>query len=109
MQLAASGRLTAHEVATVALRHETAVAMKGTYRFHLTTVYFFKQINKTFAFALMNLFMNLVVNLEEITDFIINKIINQLSNSPDIYCFSIINPLKFRNIYGPSIFSIYLE
>ena len=49
------------------------------------------------------------MNLEELVDFIINKIINQLSNLPDIYCFSIVNPLKFRNIYGPSIFSIYLE
>ena len=52
--------------------------------------------------------MNLVVNLEELDDFIINKIINQLSNLPDIYYFSSINPLKFRKIYGPSIFYIYL-
>ena len=48
------------------------------------------------------------MKLEELADFIIDKIINQLSNLPDIYCFSSINTLKFRKIYGPGIFYIYL-
>jgi len=45
----------------------------------------------------------------EIIVCIINKIINQLSNLPDFYCFYTVNGLKFHNIYGPTIFCIYLK